>query len=175
MHIGNPALMLPYHVDFNPPPIVSTTDIGDSYEAKIRFDPGVLENAAAGTYQAVLRFRVMSHPDDVVIWEGFTTVTVTAQGQDESTPSVPVTSSTASSSQVTTSSSPSVVSKVSTPSKPSKPSASSASSTVSGQPGQPPYMGTVVRYGVPATVAIVLVLLLLTLVSGRRKKQDHSR
>ena len=169
------AWTLPYHVDFNPPPMMSAADVGDAYEAKIRFDPGVLDNAYTGLYQALLLFRVTSHPDGIVVWEGYTTVTINVSGRQYSEPYVPIASSTASSSQVTTSSSPSVVSKVSTPSKVSKPSVPSASSTVSGQPGQPPYMGTVMRYGVPATVAIVLALLFLSLMLGRRKKQGKSR
>jgi hypothetical protein len=166
---------LPYHVDFNPPPILNAADIGDGYEAKIRFDPGVLENAYTGIYQALLLFRVTSHPDGIVVWEGYTTVTINISGREYSEPYVPIASSTASSSQVTTSSSPSVVSKVSAPSKVSKPSVPSAPSTVSGQPGQPPYMGAMaVKYGLPAVGLILLLLFVLICVTGRKRKPKNS-
>jgi len=174
-NIFNPGLTLPYQVSFNPPATLNAANIGETYGASIVIAPEVLENAPAGKYQAVLRFRVISHPQQIVVWESLTTVIVKKQGQEESTPSSePVYSSEVISSQVTSSSIPTVPSKASTPSK------VSTSSIVTIEPeqtlGQTPDMGTILKmYGFPLAALIVMSLFILLYLIGRsrsRKNQD---
>lgn len=166
---------LPYQVQFNAPAVIGASNNGEVYQATAIIDANALAAAYRGTYQAVLQFCVISHPDGAIIWQGTSTLTVEVpNGAEWAEPETPTPPSSTPSQPV--SSKPSVPSAVSTPSRPKPSSQSSAvSQEQSGQPGQPPDMGTVLRYGVPATVAIVLVLLFSVPVLGRRRKQGNSR
>jgi len=163
---------LPYQVQVNLPAVIGMSNIGEAYQATAIINANALADAYRGTYQAVLRFSVISHPDGAIIWQGDTTLTVEVPygaEWEEYEPPVPA-SSTASQ---PVSSKPSVPSTVSAPSKPKPPSQSSAVSQ--GQPGQPPYMGTMaVKYGLPAAALIVLLLFVVIRVTGRLRNRKNS-
>ena len=152
--------------------VIGMSNIGEAYQATAIINANALADAYRGTYQAVLRFSVISHPDGAIIWQGDTTLTVEVPygaEWEEYEPPVPA-SSTASQ---PVSSKPSVPSTVSAPSKPKPPSQSSAVSQ--GQPGQPPYMGTMaVKYGLPAAALIVLLLFVVIRVTGRLRNRKNS-
>lgn len=163
---------LPYQVQINLPAVIGMSNIGEAYQATAIIDANALAKAYRGTYQAVLRFSVISHPDGTIVWQGTTTLTVEVpygtEWEEEEEP-IP-TSSTASQ---PVSSKPSVPSTVSTPSKPKPPSQSSAVSQP--QPGQPPYMGTMaVKYGLPAAALVVLLLFVLVCVTGVFRNRKNS-
>lgn len=176
-NLNRPGQTLPYQAVFSPPQALDETNIGQSYGAFIRVDPDALQSAAPGTYRAILRFRITSHPDGITVWEGITPVFVrVGKGQEQSTPSEPEVPSEPASSQVTASSSPSAASKASTPSKTSKPPASSQTSSVTQpQPGQPPDMGTVATIGLPVAATALLMTVLYLVAARIRKRKNTER
>jgi len=163
---------LPYQVQFNAPAVIGMSNIGQAYQATAVIDANALANAYRGTYYAVLQFRVISHPDGRIVWQGTSTLTVEVPygAEWEEPESSAPTSSTASQ---PVSSQPSVPSRVSTPSRPKPSSQSSAVSQ--GQPGQPPYMGAMaVKYGLPTVGLILLLLFVLICVTGRKRNPKNS-
>lgn len=165
------SVTLPYQVIFSPPSVLNESNIGDTYSVTVEIDPDDLESAPAGTYQAVLRFRIMSYPDGVVVWEGTTTVTAEATGQEESVVSSTPSSSQSASSQATTSSK-ATSSKTTVSSKASQ--ASSASAASEAQPGESPNMGyDLVMYGLPVAALILLILILFSRGGHSRKRRNR--
>ena len=173
----NSSVKLPYQIAFSPPVSLNESNIGDTYNAFFEIDQISYTNAPAGTYQAVLLFRVTSHPDMSVVWQGMTTVKVFIPGEVESIPSsVPEYSSRMASSQVTTSSKPAPSSKAVSSKTSSKASslASPAATGSEGQPGQPPYMGITLKYGIPLLVAAILLVPVIMLLTTKRSQNKNS-
>jgi hypothetical protein len=67
---------LPYTVEFSPPGRINADNIGEAYEVNVKLDKEALRLAPAGRYRAEILFRVVSYPENKVVWQGTTTISI---------------------------------------------------------------------------------------------------
>jgi len=164
---------MPYQVQCSLPPVIGMSNIGEACQATAIVDANALADAYRGTYRAVLTFRVVSHPDGKIVWQGTSVLTLEVPyGAEWDEPES--TAAEASSAPQPVSPGPSVPPVPSTPSKPKTSSKTTPPPTSSqGEPGKPPYMGAAVRYAGPAAAVALLMTALIAITAGTRRKNKN--
>ena len=89
---ANQSLKLNYEVYCNPPINLNASNSGEAYNITVKLHADELAKADVGRYKAALLFQVTSYPDEKVVWEGTTNVTVIKSGSKEDPVDPPKTS-----------------------------------------------------------------------------------